>query len=523
MAFSRIYFFGDSLTDQGRMHDLSAATAVATIPVTGAGYTGAFSNGPVHAEVLAGLLGAEAANYAVGGAKAVGVQTVEDYLTPRLGGQIPGLDIFRDDADPAALATDINLGGQVGAFVGDVLGGAAPPPGAAAAFLVGANDYSEFRPTSPETALAEATALVQAVVGNTIASAAAAVQRGVETVVLYTMPNFRFFPLAGLQTEELLALGDQLIAAHNAGLAQGGKAALEAMGATVEVVALDRMSAEIMADPETFGLDAALFRAPLLLGTGGNPRLVEGPGGEVAAVFAPNPAVAGVDPERVAFIDFAHPGESVHATWGAFGAASLTSETFLMGAGDDRVVGTRGADLVLAGAGDDAISGLAGADVVLAGLGDDRVGGGAGADILSGGAGDDVLCGGCGADVLAGGPGDDRAYGGRGSDALIAAGGFDLLFGGRGDDVFILAQGAAEGGRMAGGAGADTLYLVVDAATRAAVEAEWSAGANRQKLDAVGLETSGIETLVFLDPDSDWVLDVATPAPLDQAALWGLL
>lgn len=525
MAFSKFYFFGDSLTDQGRLHDLTAATTIVTLPVEGAGYGEAFSNGPVHAEIMTGLLGAAANNYAVGGAGAIGAQTVEDYVIPRLGGQIPGLDIFLPDADAAALATDINLGGQAAAFAGDVAAGETPPEGAAAAFFIGLNDYSSFRPTSPETALAEATALVQGVVGATVGAAGAALARGVEDIIFYTLPSVRFFPLAGLQTPELVALGDQLFAAHNAALAQQAAPALQAAGAEVTFIDFARMSAEIQADPETYGLDAALFAAPLLIGTGGNPRLVEGPGGEVEAVFDGNPLVAGADPETVAFIDFVHPGAAIQGVWGVFSAASLTSEHFFFGDGDDAITGTAGADLVLAGAGNDRVAARGGADVVLAGLGDDRVDGGGGADILSGGAGCDVLIGGCGADVLAGGAGRDVARGGRGADLLIASPGGDQLFGDAGDDAFVLdgaRMGSAAAGRMSGGAGEDTLYLILDAETRAAVEADLVAGAARQHVSALGLSTIGIEAFVFLDP-ADGLAGIDTPARLAEADLWGLV
>lgn len=518
-----LIFFGDSLSDQTNMHDLTRRTAIVTLPSQTMGYGAAFSNGPVQSGVTAGVLGVTLANYAVGGAKAVGSLTLEGYLVPRLGGQVPDLDIFLPDADPADLAADISLGGQIGRFLADA---AAKPveAGTAAAFLIGLNDYSEWRPTSPETAQAEAAALIQAVLGATIQAAAGAVAAGVETVVLYTMPNVDFFPYAGLQTPQTVALGNQMIAAHNAGLAQGA-AALEALGAEAETVDLNRISVELKADAETFGLRGDLFGAPVLLATGGNPRLVEQPDGSWIGVFPPNPATAGVDPDQLAFWDLVHPTAALHGVWGAFSATSLSAKTFFLGAGDDDLRGTRGADLVLAGAGDDRVATGGGADAILGGLGNDRLAGGSGADILAGGAGDDLLRGGCGADVLAGGMGRDRLFGGSGADLLVAGPGCDRLDGGAGDDAFLLVEGRPGGpasGMMIGGGGEDTLYLLVSDAVRAAVEAEWRPGAARQHLDALGLRTAGVEHVVFLDPATG-VEGIDTPARIDEAALWGFV
>jgi Ca2+-binding RTX toxin-like protein len=524
---TNLIFFGDSLTDQGVLSALTSRTAIVTIPVPSAGYGTGFTNGAVHAQVLTGLMGAASENYAVGGAKAVGSQTLAQYLQPRIGNQIPGLDIYQPDAAQADLDFDINFGGQVQRFLTD----AAIAPvaeGTAAGFFIGINDYSDFRPTSPETALAEATALIGEVVGNTIEAAAAATLAGVETILLYTMPNFRFFPASTLQTPETLALGDQLTAGHNGALAQGG-AFLETLGAEVEVIDLNRMSAEIMADASTFGLRAELFTSPALLTTGGNPTLAEQPDGTYVAAFAPNPAVAGVDRDQLAFLDFVHPTASVHAIWGVFSAETLSSETFFAGNGDDVILGTRRDDLVLAGGGDDRVATGRGADVVLAGLGDDRVASEEGDDILAGGSGCDVLLAGCGADVIADGAGRDRAYGGRGADFLVDGAGFDRLDGGAGNDAFVFVDPSLTGGdtgapagRMIGGRGVDTLYLMLADETRAAVEGDWAAGAARQHLGAIGLETQGVERLVFLDPE-DGVGAIETPARLDEAMFWGFV
>jgi uncharacterized delta-60 repeat protein len=75
--------------------------------------------------------------------------------------------------------------------------------------------------------------------------------------------------------------------------------------------------------------------------------------------------------------------------------------------GNDRLKGTRKADVVVALGGADVVKGLDGDDVVCGGAGNDRLQGGAGRDRLYGEAGKDRLVGGSGKDRLVGGPDRD--------------------------------------------------------------------------------------------------------------------
>ncbi len=102
---------------------------------------------------------------------------------------------------------------------------------------------------------------------------------------------------------------------------------------------------------------------------------------------------------------------------------------------DDRLRGTRRADVICAGGGDDRIVGGGGDDAVFGDGGDDRVSGESGDDTLYGDAGDDRLKGGNGEDVLAGGPGYDRLAGGRGADHLEGGRGVNRCSGTRGQDT----------------------------------------------------------------------------------------
>lgn len=119
---------------------------------------------------------------------------------------------------------------------------------------------------------------------------------------------------------------------------------------------------------------------------------------------------------------------------------------------NDRIVGTKGADVIFGGGGrdriraldgDDLVCGEDGDDVLSAGPGLDEVFGGDGDDVLKGDDGDDLLIGGRDADVLSGGRGNDEIDGGTGDDRLRGSGGLDTLVGGAGLD------------RLDGGADAD--------------------------------------------------------------------
>jgi Ca2+-binding RTX toxin-like protein len=140
--------------------------------------------------------------------------------------------------------------------------------------------------------------------------------------------------------------------------------------------------------------------------------------------------------------------------------------------GNDRIRGTRGADVIDAKAGDDRVAGHRGADIIKAGDGLDRVWGNRGADQLFGGPGadrlwgvfgDDVSFGEDGDDLMGGGWGSDRQYGGPGNDTIFAGRGRDESWGEDGDDnLWALAHRDRHGRNdmlgdtLHGGAGNDT-------------------------------------------------------------------
>lgn len=133
-------------------------------------------------------------------------------------------------------------------------------------------------------------------------------------------------------------------------------------------------------------------------------------------------------------------------------------------AGNDRLFGTAGKDILDGGEGNDILFARGSNDTVKGGLGDDRIGGGDGDDALYGQQGNDVIFGGGGADIIYGDEGRDIAYGGLGNDTIYGDEGDDHAWGGGGNDNLNGAEGHDTlGGRdgndvLHGGAGRDLLF-----------------------------------------------------------------
>ena len=105
--------------------------------------------------------------------------------------------------------------------------------------------------------------------------------------------------------------------------------------------------------------------------------------------------------------------------------------------------------------------GSAGNDRLWGGGGDDILDGGEGNDLLVSHAGDDELHGGAGNDTLAGQDDDDALYGGEGNDRLFGGAGNDTLDGGEGND-FLVGGGGADAFVFSGSSGIDTLFGFTD-------------------------------------------------------------
>ncbi len=480
--FKEIYAVGDSLSDSGGIFELSSqALSLATaagvntrglqpIPVSPP-YAGRFSNGPVLPEITAELLGATLINFSFGGAAALGTQTFLDAAGPAIPDQVL--------ADIAALPLVADL----------VAATSAQPPSADSALvsLIGLNDLrglvATFDPGNPLALIGA----VQGIVKANLDVAHNAFDHGIGTVIFETLPAASFFPIASQLPPELQAIGDAAVDAVDLGL-EAGALGLRLQGHDVRVVDLARMADEISADPGTFGFLS--LDEPTLFGNG-----IE---------FTVNPAAPPV--EQTAFFDPLHATTNLHGVLAEFSAASLTSHTDFRGGGNDFIIGGPGDDLVLAGAGNDQVSLGSGNDILLCGLGNDVADGGQGSDLMAGGAGNDRLSGSNGSDVLAGNAGDDTLNGGNGDDALIDGLGSDTLFGGNGDDLFFATQAQLLGGsgtdtdHFDGGAGFDTLALLLDPATLAVEQADVAANfvpGHPFTFSSMDLTITGIERIVL--------------------------
>ena len=502
LAFDRLAYFGDSLTDSDEFFNASSAVAFVGLPLTALGYAQQFSNGDVYSDHVPGLIGVEggeALNYAVAGAQALTDRTIAELLPPSL---------IRPDATAEDLAFRVDIDGQVARFLEDEAGN--DLSSTAASLFIGFNDFNDFVPTSPETAFAEVLAFGAAIATETAEAATALAGAGVGTIILNTLGDPSIFPSTQFDPPELQALATGASLAVNAGLAATAKA-LEAQGVNVITIDLGAMFAEIEADFASFN-----FR------TLDDPVLIPDQNGDGVEEF--NPAVFGVPLDQIAFFDAVHPTAALHGILAGFQSESLTSDVQIGDAAAEHLRGTRDDDLVLGAEGDDHIWLRRGDDVGLGGLGDDRISGGRGDDLVAGGAGDDRLGGGRGQDILTDGTGDDRTGGGRGDDLIIDSAGNDRHFGGRGNDTMVFTE-AALMGRDAddrdvfnGGWGYDTLILRVEDAS----SVEIAEHGNRMVIDSLGVVARNIENIVVVE-GTDLTGEAFYDDQMATADLWNFL
>jgi len=163
------------------------------------------------------------------------------------------------------------------------------------------------------------------------------------------------------------------------------------------------------------------------------------------------------------------------------GRSSNAGGRFELGAGNDTLFGTFGADSILGGSGDDWIDSW--------GTRNDTIDGGTGNDTLEGGAGNDLIMGGADDDSLTGWTGDDTLQGGAGNDTLNTDVGNDLLEGGDDADVFIVNENGA-GDTIIGGEGGDDNDTIQMSSLGVGVNVTYSS-------TEAGTITGGSDTLGF--------------------------
>jgi phospholipase/lecithinase/hemolysin len=541
----RLVSFGDSLSDSGAAFDISGAVLEGglAVPVpaqflAGPAYAGVLSNGPVHTQITATLLGLDPSGslfgYAVGGARVLGSQPIGD----RLAG-------FEDDVavppgDPL-LGFDINVGAQLDRY----LDGAAPSPTAAApadpgpdgtvfaTFFAGLNDLADLGdrladgagPLEVAGALVELTGKTRQIVLDLAQS------ERVDTIALYTLPGLGFFPPLPGTMAGAAEVADLAIGLYNGAINSVAGEIERTTGVKAEIVRLDDFTAEIDADPATFGFAA---KGPFYLDDGvpGPEQIVrDGQGDVVEVVFPvnPDPALEALPLDAIQFFDAVHFSAALHASVGAFGARSLTHRVRFEGDGDDRLVSFVGDDLVFGQDGADALYLGLGDDIAFGGIDDDEIRGAAGQDLLVGGSGADALRGGSGDDLLAGGAGDDDLEGGAGDDTLLDGTGADRVRAGAGDDVMIWVDPGADaphgGDRFDGGAGEDVLYLVTDRGVETGGRTLFDILLGRWDLSEIGVTAFGVERVELVTPEAyaGTGVEVTVPGLFAEADLWGVV
>lgn len=235
-----LYVFGDSLSDNGNIPRLTGVLYPPSPPYSG--YR--FSNGPVWAEYLPSLtgLGFKASNdYAVGGALSgpltVGGVTYNNFIN------------FSDPAFPALpnelqeIQSFASKGGHFGPS--DVVG-----------IWIGGNNY--FMTEALVAAdPAQATQLITQNVTTVLQQTAQAIENvaslGARQIILQNLVPFGLVPTVD-NTPQQRALGDAIIAAHNAGLTTVAATLHDKLGLNILLINQQQISAEIDANPGAYGI-----------------------------------------------------------------------------------------------------------------------------------------------------------------------------------------------------------------------------------------------------------------------------
>jgi outer membrane lipase/esterase len=223
--FSSITVFGDSLSDNGNIPKLFGIDVPAP-PY----YMNRFSNGPVYAEYLNGLLNVPAGNfadYAIGGAEAG---------TGNIGG-LPGAGVVQEIT--RYLATS-------------------PTPNKSSLVIVyaGANDYFGALPGIQALAAAQQTAAVTAQVDTTVANILADVTRlaqaGVTNFVVPNLPNLGATPNYNTSVTGA-ALATEITNVHNTTLEQALSGLAAQLHINIRIVDVSSAINQVLADPAKFG------------------------------------------------------------------------------------------------------------------------------------------------------------------------------------------------------------------------------------------------------------------------------
>ncbi|KUJ80059.1 SGNH/GDSL hydrolase family protein [Ruegeria profundi] len=510
-SFSRIYYFGDSLTDVGNAFKLltsvlssfilsdlierfgevvplaqlqalseriSEQVILTNFPEFGS--ERAITNAFTHPEYTATLGGFEVENYAFAAARTIGRDVLENI---------------------------IDLETQIDNFERNASAGV--PKGSAGVILIGGNDLNSLvdQAEAQEGATVEELfsllgSEVDAILAEIGQASARLTQAGVETVYLATLPPTGLFPefdSLSMATQEFAGL---LVDTFNEGLAALVQSQTTG-GSDVRVLDFFAVTSALLEDPESFGIVADKLDL-----------LIDG---------------SSFDSDQVLAWDMLHPAETVHQLWGAYsefvfrgGNTVLLDDdasVFNSGSGPDGVFGLGGDDRINVGPGN---------DVVFGGTGNDIINGGIGNDIIQGGRDDDTVFGGPGDDILGGGAGNDVLVGGDGRDVITDGLGSDIVFGGASDDIFVFIEPSLIGGDetpssdvFVGGSGQDTLYLVLDEAAYSEFVA--SSDDPSELLAQLGITVAGVESILAIEGRQSIATELSAFDWFLEADYWGVI
>ncbi|CCD01275.1 lipolytic enzyme, G-D-S-L family (fragment) (plasmid) [Azospirillum baldaniorum] len=214
VPFDRVFVFGDSLSDTGRVYELTRGG----IPQSPPYYDGRFSNGPVWVERLAPLIGSQPdqkTNFAYGGA--------ETGTLSQTG--VPGIQ------------------GQVGQFLFSRPSGTG---GGLFAVWAGGNDY--FNRVS---AGADPSGLVTQTVGNIVTTVERLAALGGKTFLVPNLPDLGTVP--DTRNSDRAALLNAVTASHNTLLSQAMADVEKRLGVTVVVADVNALYRAVAANPTAYG------------------------------------------------------------------------------------------------------------------------------------------------------------------------------------------------------------------------------------------------------------------------------
>ena len=292
IAQNRLIFFGDSLTDKGRLYEATGGSLPPS-PENYLGryyYQGRFSNGRTYAEHLPELLGVDdVANLAVAGA--------ESGYT----------NLYHRSANIAALFNLLNVDAlhQVDQAVSQ----GAVGPNTLAVYFIGGNDYqNRARSTNPQT-------LVTTVIGNINTGISTLARAGQKNFVVLNLPNMGYTPASRLTPAGRLIpdpndFFGRLASDHNAALAQAVDGLETGLGVDITLVALDDLFDDILVNPGLYGLSDTT--KPCFFDPGQTP-----PPGTARDCSTPEATNSGL------FYDDIHPTAYVHRITAEYVAAYL--------------------------------------------------------------------------------------------------------------------------------------------------------------------------------------------------------